>query len=270
MVSVVVVTYNHENYIDECIDSILNQKTDFKFEIILGEDFSTDGTRAICQKYAYEFPEIIKLQLRNREDVIFINGKPTGRYNFIESLKKSSSKYIALCDGDDYWTDSLKLQKQVDFLESNKEYAGSFHDTDVIIDGDENLNPKPFRTYNKNIFNLEDTISTRALFHTSSFIFRKSLLEFPSWFTKVQSGDMALFTIIASKGPLYRVNDSMSIYRKNEGGITNDVKFRDYHKNRIILFKYLKGFCNSTVKKNINEVITFHKNKLKKKPEQTF
>ena len=118
LVSVCVQTYNHEKYIKQCLDSILAQVTSFDFEIILGEDDSNDNTRNICIDYAKNSPEKIKLFLRHRKDVIYINNVPTGRYNFISNLNESRGKYIALCEGDDYWTDKNKLQKQVDFLKS--------------------------------------------------------------------------------------------------------------------------------------------------------
>jgi glycosyltransferase involved in cell wall biosynthesis len=263
LVSVCITTYNHEKYIEQCLDSILNQQTNFQFEIVLGEDDSTDSTRVICKQYAAKYPDKIRLFLRSRGDVIFINGKPTGRFNFIENLKSARGKYIALCEGDDYWTDPLKLQNQVDYLESNESFTGSFHDSLTINETHENRVLKPFRVYDKNIFELEDTISTTALFHTSSFVFRVSLLYLPSWFVKVQSADMALFAIIASKGPLYRIDATMSVYRKNIGGITNSITVKNYHKNRIRLFKYLKSFCSSDFKTNIDQVINFHKSELK-------
>jgi glycosyltransferase involved in cell wall biosynthesis len=269
LVSINVVTYNHEKYIEQCLDSILNQKTDFKFEIILGEDDSTDNTRAICKEYAHQYPNKIRLFLRSRKDVIYINGNPTGRFNFMENLKAAKGKYIALCEGDDYWTDPLKLQKQVDFLESHSSYSGSFHDTLTINQSEEKPIFKPWRVYDKNIFNLEDTISSVALFHTSSFVFRKSFLEIPEWFTKVQSADMALFSIISNKGPLYRIDESMSVYRKNEGGITNTITLKSYHSNRIKLFKYLKSYCKRSVIDNINQVILFHSREIKKLAKPT-
>jgi glycosyltransferase involved in cell wall biosynthesis len=269
LVSINVVTYNHEKYIEQCLDSILNQKTDFKFEIILGEDDSTDNTRAICKEYAHQYPNKIRLFLRSRKDVIYINGNPTGRFNFMENLKAAKGKYIALCEGDDYWTDPLKLQKQVDVLESHSSYSGSFHDTLTINQSEEKPIFKPWRVYDKNIFNLEDTISSVALFHTSSFVFRKSFLEIPEWFTKVQSADMALFSIISNKGPLYRIDESMSVYRKNEGGITNTITLKSYHSNRIKLFKYLKSYCKRSVIDNINQVILFHSREIKKLAKPT-
>src|SRR5690606_24131225 len=111
-------------------------QTTFPFEIILGEDESNDGTREICKQYAAQYPDKIKLFLRSRKDVIYINGNPTGRFNFIENLKACSGKYIALCEGDDYWTDPLKLQKQVDFLENNSDFALCFHMVEVLKDGE--------------------------------------------------------------------------------------------------------------------------------------
>ena len=118
LVSICVQTYQHAPYIAECLEGLLKQKTTFPYEIILGEDESNDGTRDICKAYAKKYPEIIRLFLRRREDVIYINGNATGRYNFIQNLRTARGKYIALCEGDDYWTDPLKLQKQVIFLEN--------------------------------------------------------------------------------------------------------------------------------------------------------
>ena len=115
VVSVCVVTYQHKDFIRSCLDGILMQKTNFPFEIILGEDESTDGTREICKAYAEKYPDKIKLFLRSRKDVIYINQHATGRFNFMENLKAARGKYIAFCEGDDYWIDEYKLQKQVDF-----------------------------------------------------------------------------------------------------------------------------------------------------------
>src|SRR5690606_33338178 len=108
-VSVVVVTYQHARFIAKCLDCILDQKTNFPIEILVGEDESTDGTRGICQKYSQTHPDHIRLFLRSRKDVIHIMGKPTGRANFLGLLSEANGKYVAFCEGDDYWTDPLKL-----------------------------------------------------------------------------------------------------------------------------------------------------------------
>src|SRR5690606_18572575 len=146
------VTYNHQNYIRESLDSILNQKTNFDFKILIGEDFSTDDTRKICEEYKKKYPENIELYLHSRN----IGSNANGLYLY-EKCFESDASYIALCEGDDYWTDPLKLQKQVDFLEGNPEYIGCFHNTDVLNQNEPNPELKPWRTYTKNDFSLKDT-----------------------------------------------------------------------------------------------------------------
>ena len=126
LVSICVQTYQQVDFIRECIDSILMQQTKFTFEILLGEDDSNDGTREICLEYAKKHQDKIRLFLHSRENNITINGKPTGRFNFMYNLSKARGKYIAFCEGDDYWIDKLKLQKQVDFLSSNRDHSMVF------------------------------------------------------------------------------------------------------------------------------------------------
>ena len=127
IVSVNVVTYNHVKYIKQCLDGILMQEVDFEYEILLGDDESSDGTREICIKYAEKYPEKIRLFLHSRENNIGIGGQPTGRFNFIYNLFHARGKYIALCEGDDYWTDENKLQKQVEVLINNPNISICHH-----------------------------------------------------------------------------------------------------------------------------------------------
>tara|TARA_B110001469_G_scaffold117373_1_gene123295 strand:- start:13369 stop:14334 length:966 start_codon:yes stop_codon:yes gene_type:complete len=119
LLSVCMITYNHERYIRQALDSVLAQQTDFNFEICIGEDDSSDTTRKICLEYADRYPEEIRLILRRREDVMYIDGKPTGRRNTIETNGACRGKYIALLEGDDFWIDPYKLQKQFDYLEEH-------------------------------------------------------------------------------------------------------------------------------------------------------
>lgn len=120
LVSICCITYNHENYIRDAIEGFLSQETSFPVEILLGEDESNDGTREICKEYADKYPKKIRLFLHSRENNIKINGNPTGRFNLLYNLSKAHGKYIALCEGDDFWTDPYKLQKQVGLVKKNK------------------------------------------------------------------------------------------------------------------------------------------------------
>lgn len=120
-VSVALITYNHEKYIGQAIESILGQKCNFSFELCIGEDESTDTTRDICIEYAKKYPTIIRLFLRSKENKIKLNGKPTGRRNGIATRRACRGKYIALIEGDDFWIDEYKLQKQYDLMEIKPE-----------------------------------------------------------------------------------------------------------------------------------------------------
>lgn len=120
LVSVAVATYQHANYIKECLDGILMQKTSFPFEVIVGEDGSVDGTQEICKEYAEKYPDKIRLFIRDRKLSQYVDGEgKVTRFNGIWNRMSARGKYIAWCEGDDYWTDPLKLQKQVDYLESH-------------------------------------------------------------------------------------------------------------------------------------------------------
>ena len=131
-VSVVVVTYNHVNYIRECLNGILSQRTNFEYEIILGDDESNDGTRKICEEYAQKFPSIIRFFLHSRANNIRVNNRPTGRFNFLYNLNMTNGKYICYCEGDDYWIDSYKLSKQVDYFSANNDFGLVHTDFDTL------------------------------------------------------------------------------------------------------------------------------------------
>ena len=113
--SICTMTYNLEKYVSEALDSLLMQETDFPFEMVIDDDCSSDRTVEIIKQYVEKFPNIINVNFRKKNVGM--------RMNFVKNMQRANGKYIALCDGDDYWTDPLKLQKQVDFLEKNDEYV---------------------------------------------------------------------------------------------------------------------------------------------------
>ena len=126
MASICTRTYNLENFVAEALDSLLMQETNFCFEIVIDDDSSSDGTVGIIKKYIEKFPNIINANLRE-ENI-------GTRLNFIKNLQRANGKYIAPCDGDDFWTDPLKLQKQVDFLEKNGEYVVTYSPLDPFFE----------------------------------------------------------------------------------------------------------------------------------------
>lgn len=237
VVSVIVVTYNHRDYIKQCLDGILMQQTTFPFEIILGEDESNDGTREICIDYANTYPDKICLFLRSRKDVIYINNRPTGRFNFIENIKAAKGKYIAICEGDDYWTDPLKLQKQVDFLEANPSYGICFHN--ILQKSEfEHLKEVVIPNVNENIdFSIEDYVTSNKT-ATCSMVFNSNYFSpIPEWFSKLPFGDLGIIlTVMKHSNKKGRVlKDIMAVYRIHSGGIHGS-----FHKNNKGLIKAYK------------------------------
>ena len=216
VVSVCITAYNHADYIKKCLDGVLMQETSFRYELLIGEDESNDGTREICQAYAAKHPDKIRLFLRHRKDVIFIDGKPTGRYNFIETLKAAHGKYIALCDGDDYWTDRLKLQKQVDFMEQHTAYAICHHGGQMHFEQDRQFVPLPSKPRQAGIERLiQDNFIT-----TCSCLFRNRLFDtFPDWMYQAPIADYCLHILNAQHGLIGYLPDDMCVYRIHQGGI---------------------------------------------------
>lgn len=239
MVSVLVPTYQHADFIAVCLDGILMQQCDFPVEILVGEDESSDGTREICQRYAALYPDRIRLFLRSRKDVIYINGVPTGRANLLGLMREANGKYLALCEGDDVWIDPSKLAKQVALLESDQSISGVYHATRII---DENGidSGKLMRNALPSQFTLAGTMAPLSPFHTSSFVFRAEpyRIGVPAWALKMPSLDMVLFVLVAGEGVLRRVDGVMSSYRKHEGGITTTAMHHGsfFHFQRILIW----------------------------------
>lgn len=219
-VSVVIPTYNHRNFIAQAIDGALMQETTFPYEIIIGEDESEDGTREICIEYAERHPDKIRLFLRSRDDVIYINGQATGRFNFVQSLKAARGKYIAMCEGDDYWTDPFKLQKQVDYLESHPECVTCFHSAKIFHE-DKTIRPYYYPpTSRKNMLGINDLLGRGNIIPTASVVIRNGILaEYPDWLLTIPHGDWGLHVLYAHYGTVGYLDEAMSAYRAHAGGV---------------------------------------------------
>ncbi len=226
VVSVCVQTFRHAAFIEQCLNSILDQETTFPFEIILGEDESDDGTREICIRFAEQYPGKIKLFLRSRKDVIYISGKPTGRYNFIQNIYTSQGKYIAMCEGDDYWSDRFKLQKQHDLLEKNPDYGICFHKVQEV----NSFNPANNKIFpdisEDTVFSIRDYIKSNKTATCSIFFNKSLLLPLPDWFYKLPFGDLGLVLLIMSRSNEKGIvlNSIMGVYRVHDKGIHGSMK----------------------------------------------
>ncbi len=246
-VSISCTTYNHEDYIADAIDSFLMQKTNFDFEILIHDDASTDETPNIIREYAKKYPDIIKpiYQAENQ----YSKGVTRIGYRFNDLRAKG--KYIALCEGDDYWKDPYKLQKQVDYMESHPECSMCFHAAE-IVHADKKLTGRKVKNYNNScICPIEDLIIGGGAFcATASFLYPKKLIEkLPEFFLEAHVGDYPLQMILASKGYAYYIDEIMSAYRTGVRGSWTNRKLLDGNVKQNMIINH---------KKNINILDEFN------------
>ena len=238
MVSVICVTYNQSKYIEETLNSMINQITNFRYEIIIHDDCSTDGTVEIIKKYEDKYPDIIKPIFEEE------NQYSLGNEILDICFKKSRGKYIALCDGDDFWCDQNKLQKQFDFMESKEKCSLVTSEYKVLSEIDNRYYPI------KNSYKQGTSYSTReiisgdgSLFCTNTMFFRsKYVRDLPSFYYNAPIKDFPLTIFLSLKGEVYCINDVMSVYRKNAiGSWSNNMSSGNYTIKQNKFFHQLKN-----------------------------
>lgn len=209
LISVCIITYNHGKYIRQCLDGVLQQQTNFPFDVIIGEDCSTDDTRQVVQEFETRYPGIVKPLYHSSN----VGGARNG-YEFC--YPQLTGKYIAICEGDDYWTDPQKLQRQVDFLERNEDYVMAFHRVESVDENDRLIGGQQA---SEKIL----TYSGKQIFHISiptlSVVFRKCFDVIPPEMFKAKSGDTFLFGLLARFGKAADLGFIGARYRKHSGGV---------------------------------------------------
>lgn len=211
MVSIVCDVFNHEHYLRQCLDGIIMQQTDFAFEILIHDDASTDKSVEIIQEYVDKYPHLFK-PIYQKENKF---SKGISIWKDIQ-FPRAQGKYIAMCEGDDYWTDPQKLQKQVDFMEANTEYSMCFHKVEVL-------------SHNSNDIGLYDHLCERAYsayeiydkwtIPTCSVLYSRNNLKLlrPK---KCLFGDIVLFLSLANGGKLFCLDFIGGVYRRHQGGVS--------------------------------------------------
>ncbi len=216
MVSVVCLAYNHEKYIANALDGFVSQKTSFAYEVIVHDDASTDGTRKIIEEYAEKYPDIIKPIFQKENQY----SKKVGiSATYICPI--AEGKYIAYCEGDDFWIDCNKLQKQFDIMEAHPECSMCTHTVQrVFEDGSITKGCHPSFPMPERKLGTQDflNIQSKYPFQTSSFFIRKAfwydLMLYPPEFKLVSKvGDEPMLLYMVAKGDIYFVNETMSSYR---------------------------------------------------------
>lgn len=220
LVSIECLVYNHAPFLRQCLDGFVMQKTDFPFEAIVHDDASTDNSAEIIREYAEKYPDIIKpiYEMENQ-----YSKKDGSLSRIMNEAMHPKAKYVALCEGDDYWTDPLKLQKQVNFMEENLDYSMTFHNANVFYEKDRafgNLfSDAKDRDYTGLEIFKEWTVPTASVLFKhevySSGIYQKAKTN-----GKFIYGDIVLFLSCAHCGKLRGMSDVMSVYRRHEGGVS--------------------------------------------------
>jgi len=234
LVDINIAVYNHEAYLRQTIESVLSQQTTFPFRLLIGDDCSTDGSIAILKEFEQKYPEQIKVIYQKKN-----LGLQSSERNGIVLLNNSTAKYIALLDGDDYWSDTHKLQKQIEFLELNPDYAICFHGVNEMgLDKQLQLSqlaPEP-RTYT-----IDDLAVSWNFIHTVSVVFRNTFGKLPDWFGQSPAADYTLHMLNASTGKIYYMPEPMGVYRKFVGiwGTKTDLsKYINWCKTLALLIKH--------------------------------
>jgi glycosyltransferase involved in cell wall biosynthesis len=254
-VSVCIVTYNHGRFIAQALDSVLMQKVNFDYEIVVGEDDSSDGTREIVLRYRDAHPDTIRVFLHDHpKDVSRING----RKNFVHTIMNARGKYVALLEGDDFWISPEKLQKQVDFLEAHPECTICFHNIFVRHEGGE----EPERLKYSNgfpsfFFTLREMLSHLLIPPTCSVMFRNRLFHrFPDWFEGMPGGgDWPLHVLNAQHGKIGYLDEVLGCYRIHPGGIWSPLPWSDKHKTVIDAARMLNEHLGYRYDREIRKII---------------
>jgi glycosyltransferase involved in cell wall biosynthesis len=255
-VSVTMITYNHGDFIEEAIKGVLMQKTSFYFNLIIGDDYSNDKTREIILKYQKLFPDIIILKLPQSNLGVNVNSLSNNLF--------CTGKYVAICEGDDYWIDENKLEIQALFLEKNPDYAFCFHNALTIYDSP-SFESKNFVEFGSDrAFNLDFFIE-RNIVPTASVVYLKELASnLPYWFNDVVYGDYAIYLYILykSNNKSYYFAKNMSVYRVHKQGVFSSLNntegklLKNFHLLQLYFFFYNNVFVGK-YKFLIKDIISF-------------
>ena len=236
LVSIIVITYNQEAYICEALNSILSQQCNFEFEIIIGEDFSTDNTRKICLEYQEKYPEKINLLLQEKNKGVITN--------YIESIKLCRGRYIAQCAGDDYWCDNLKLQKQIDFLNVNQDYGFVRTAYFGLIDTKGKLTKQA--AHSPAVGNVFDIAKYGTIASAPTVCFKRELLnhvDFNEFIVrKFSMEDYPMQAIMAKHTKFGFIPDYTAVYRLINGSVSKPVdrgKIMYYNEGYVAVQRYL-------------------------------
>lgn len=215
-ISVLMITYQHEKYIEQAVKGVLMQIYESEIELIIANDSSPDKTDSIIKNIILNHPNGKWIKYKRHFENIGMMP------NFIWALKQAKGNYIALCEGDDYWTDPFKLQKQVDFLEAESQSVMCFHKVDVLKTNGEIV--EDFLTKVPEQYERRETLLAKGNYiHTPSVLFRNNLITIPEIFHQSPIGDFPLYALLTKYGDIGYIQESMAVYRHNVGVLSKTI-----------------------------------------------
>jgi glycosyltransferase involved in cell wall biosynthesis len=252
---VYMVTYNHENYIDQAIQSVVFQESNFHFVLVIGDDCSTDSTYEKCLEWKEKYPHqiILKRQEKNL-------GPQANAYQTYLVCIQTGAEYIALLEGDDYWTDNKKLMCQVDLLDNDPDASASYHNTQIIL---ANKGTQLFKKSLEEKMDMNSLLKQYSPFHTSSFIFRSKYFCWPDWFGSIDSVDLAFFMWLSQFGYFIGINQVMSAYRIHGTSMTASAQHREkFDFKRALLHRMMRGKISHKLDMRYQSLIDYHVSKI--------
>ena len=264
VVSVIVLTFEHKNFIKSCLDSILHQKTDFPFEILLGEDASTDGTREICVEYAKKYSDKIRLFLHHPNNKIKVLNTTTGNFNALYTLFSAKGEFLAFCEGDDYWNDPLKLQKQYDFMKMNPKFSVCYHNYKIVNSKNKYIISKKASPLKEDLRSSELTLAFRHPATLTIFIRKQVVTKVPKEITKVLAIDVFLNSLLGQFGSGKYLNHVLpSSYRVHDGGLWSNMSIGPKLIAKINTNNHLSLYYDRIGNKKISKLLRKHNIKIK-------
>ena len=243
LVSVCMTAYNHEKYIGQAIESVLMQQTDFRYELVIGEDCSTDSTRRVCRTFQEKYPD--KVRLLEREKNLGLAG------NFLATLGECRGQYLAILEGDDFWIDPFKLQKQAKFLDTHSDFAMVFTRTEFFFQDTDQPSyemPQP----GQEPYTLESLLKSNFI-PTCSIMYRRgTVTNLPGWLSHLEMLDWPLHVLHAERGKIGFLDEKMAKYRIHSASNYSSRKITQNYKSVLKFYNVINGYLGRTYCKAIH------------------
>jgi glycosyltransferase involved in cell wall biosynthesis len=244
--SVMMITYNHERFIAQALESVLAQRVNFDYEIVIGEDCSTDGTREILMDFCRRYPKRIVPLLRDKNVGAMRNLETT--------LAACRGQYLALLEGDDYWTSQEKLERQVNFLDTHPSSSMCCHRVQ-FLDETGFAEADVFPSLPAGPYTIEDLLKGNFVMTCSAVLRRDLVPALPPWFQKMKLGDWAMFALAARHGTIELMDEIMSVYRVHQGGVWSSLSSMSRSREAVrmleALDKHLDFQYTNTIRRTI-------------------